>query len=114
LDRHLALEEQSAKLGCSPRQAIGEPRRKPSTIVAISREKLRRWIEPLVVGGPVRLVHAKVGSGAIVVFSIDGNEALHEYLNQWSDNNPARFEIHAVIEPVAANEVPADQIGASK
>jgi hypothetical protein len=75
---------------------------------------LRRWIEPLVVSGPVRLVHAKVGSGAIVVFSIDGNEALHEYLNQWSDNNPVRFEILAVIEPVAANEVPADQIGASK
>jgi hypothetical protein len=35
-------------------------------------------------------------------------------LNQWSDNIPARFEIHALIEPVAANEVLADQISASK
>jgi hypothetical protein len=50
----------------------------------------------------VKSVYAKVGRGAVVLFSVPSNEALHGRLNQWADIVPAHFEVHALIDPDAA------------
>ncbi len=81
---------------------ISEPRPEPPSAIAATRQKFWSWIEPLVASGEVRSVYAKVGRGAVVLFSVPGNEALHGRLNQWADIVPARFEVHALIDPDAA------------
>jgi hypothetical protein len=81
---------------------ISEPRPEPPTSVAAMRQRFWFWIEPLIASGEVKSVHAKVGRGVVVLFSVPSNEALHGRLNQWADIVPARFEVHALIDPDAA------------
>jgi hypothetical protein len=81
---------------------ISEPRPEPPTSVAAMRQKFWTWIEPLIASGEVKSVYAKVGRGVVVLFSVPSNEALHGRLNQWADIVPARFEVHALIDPDAA------------
>ena len=81
---------------------ISEPRPDPPSAVVSQRQRYWEWIAPLQAGGEARSVHAKVGRGAVVLFDVACNERLHELLNQWADIVPARFEIHALIDPDAA------------
>ena len=81
---------------------ISEPRPEPPSVVTASRRRYWQWIEPLQASGEVRSVHAKVGRGAVVLFDVASNEALHRRLNEWADIIPARFEIHALIDPDSA------------
>ena len=53
---------------------------------------------------PFRSVHAKVGRGAVVLFNVASNEGLHRRLNEWADIIPARFDVHALIDPEAAKQ----------
>ena len=81
---------------------ISDPRpERPSTVTA-ARQSYWTWIQPLIDKGEVRSVHAKVGRGAVVLFDVTSNEALHAHLNAWADIIPARFEVHALIEPANA------------
>ena len=52
--------------------------------------------------GEVRSVYAKVGRGAVVLFDVASNEALHHRLNEWQDMVPAHFEVYPLIDPAAA------------
>lgn len=81
---------------------ISEPRPEPPTTVTAARQRYWPWIQRLIDAGEVRSVHAKVGRGAVVLFDVASNEALHVHLNAWADIVPARFEVHALIEPEAA------------
>jgi hypothetical protein len=38
----------------------------------------------------------------VALFDVPSNERLHQRLNEWADIIPARFEIHALIDPGAA------------
>ncbi len=89
---------------------ISEPRPEPPGAIAAQRQSYWRWIEPLIAGGQVKSVHAKVGRGAVVLFDVDDNETLHRFLNEWADIIPARFEIHALIDPTAAQRFLAGQV----
>ena len=89
---------------------ISEPRPEPPTAIAAQRQSYWRWIEPLIAGGQVKSVHAKVGRGAAVLFDVDSNETLHRFLNQWADIIPARFDIHALSDPKAAQSFLASQL----
>ena len=81
---------------------ISEPRPElPSSVVA-SRQRYWTWVQPLIDSGEVRSVHAKVGRGAVVLFDVASNEALHTHLNAWADIIPATFQVHALIDPQAA------------
>jgi hypothetical protein len=71
---------------------ISEPRPEPPSSVTAARQ--RYW----------RSVHAKVGRGAVVLFDVPSNETLHAHLNAWADIIPARFEVHALIEPASARQ----------
>ncbi len=81
---------------------ISEPRPEPPSSVTAARRRYWTWIEPLIATGQVRSVHAKVGRGAVVLFDVASNEALHAHLNAWADIIPARFEVHALIDPAQA------------
>ncbi|MGE0416020.1 MAG: DUF3303 family protein [Acetobacteraceae bacterium] len=81
---------------------ISEPRPEPPSGVTGSRKRYWEWIAPLQASGEVRSVHAKVGRGAVVLFDVPSNEQLHQRLNEWADIIPARFDVHALIDPDAA------------
>jgi hypothetical protein len=81
---------------------ISEPRPEPPSSVAGQRKHYWDWVAPLLASGEVRSVHAKVGRGAVALFDVPSNERLHQRLNEWADIIPARFEVHALIEPAAA------------
>jgi hypothetical protein len=83
---------------------ISEPRPEPPSSVTAARQRYWSWIQPLIDAGEVRSVHAKVGRGAVVLFDVPSNEALHAHLNAWADIIPARFEVHALIEPASARQ----------
>lgn len=81
---------------------ISEPRPEPPSSVTASRQKYWEWVAPLRASGEVRSIHAKVGRGAVALFDVPSNEQLHRRLNEWADIIPARFEVHALIDPDAA------------
>jgi hypothetical protein len=83
---------------------ISEPCPEPPSQVTRQRKQFWDWIAPLQTSGEVRSVHAKVGRGAVVLFDVASNEQLHRRLNEWANFVPARFEIHALIDPTAAKE----------
>jgi Domain of unknown function (DUF3303) len=83
---------------------ISEPRPEPPTAVNAARQHYWDWIQPLIDRGEVRSAHAKVGRGAAVLFDVASNEALHAHLNAWADIIPARFDVHALIDPVKARQ----------
>ena len=74
---------------------------RPSTVTD-AREQFWRWIAPLEKSGTVKSIYARPGRGAVVVFDVTSNEALHALLNQWADMIPATFEMHPLIDPKAA------------
>jgi hypothetical protein len=81
---------------------ISEPRPEPPASVTSQRKSYWEWIAPLLDSGEVKSVHAKVGRGAVALFDVTSNEQLHQRLNEWANIIPARFEIHALIDPEAA------------
>jgi hypothetical protein len=91
---------------------ISEPRPERPSSVTAARQSYWTWIQPLIDKGEVRSVHAKVGRGAAVLFDVPSNEALHAHLNAWADIIPARFEVHALIDPANARRF-LDEQGAT-
>lgn len=92
---------------------ISEPRPEPPSSVTAARQRYWTWIQPLIDAGQVRSVHAKVGRGAVVLFDVPSNEVLHAHLNAWADIVPARFEVHALIDPANARRFLEEQGAAS-
>lgn len=81
---------------------VSDPRpERPSSVVS-QRKLFWDWIDPLLKSGEARSVHAKVGRGAVVLFDVASNEGLHRRLNEWADIVPAHFQVHALIDPDAA------------
>ncbi len=91
---------------------ISEPRPERPSSVTVSRRSYWTWIKPLIDAGEVESVHAKVGRGAVVLFNVASNEVLHAHLNAWADIIPATFEVHALIDPIAARRF-LDEQGAA-
>lgn len=81
---------------------ISEPAPVPPSSVNAARKRYWEWVQPLIDRGEVRSIHAKVGRGAAVLFDVASNEALHAHLNAWADIIPARFDVHALIDPAKA------------
>ncbi len=89
---------------------ISEPRPEPPSSVVAARQRFWAWAAPLQASGELRSVHAKVGRGAVALFDVASNEVLHRRLNEWSDMIPARFEVHALIDPEAAQRFLRDGV----
>ena len=74
---------------------------KPSAVNA-SRRQFWRWIDPHLASGTAKSVYARPGRGAVVVFDVESNEALHALLTEWAEMIPATFELYPLISPKAA------------
>ena len=59
-----------------------------------AREKMDQGV---ITGQP----YAKTGRGAIAIFDVESNEALHRLLSEWLELIPAEFEIHPLVDPDA-------------
>jgi len=54
----------------------------------------------------------RVGRGAVAVFDIADNNALHQILNEWADIIPAHFDTYPLIDVEAAKRMLAAQAAA--
>lgn len=88
---------------------ISDPRPEPPSSVAAARQQFWTWAAPLQASSELRAIYAKVGRGAAALFDVPSNEALHRRLNEWADIIPARFEVHALIDPDAAQRFLGEQ-----
>lgn len=82
--------------------AISTPAPTKPSSVAASRRQFWRWIDPHLKAGTAKSVYARPGRGAVVVFDVENNEALHALLNEWAEMIPATFELYPLIDPKAA------------
>ena len=66
------------------------------------RQAYWQWIDGLRGKGLLREVYSRAGRGAVAIFEVDGNEALHALINEWSEIVPAQFEVIPLLDPAAA------------
>jgi hypothetical protein len=59
-----------------------------------------------------RHVYARAGRGAIAVFDVASNEALHQILNEWADIIPAHFDTYPLVDLEATKRMLAAQVAA--
>ena len=62
--------------------------------------------------GVCRHTYARVGRGAVAIFDVESNEALHHILNEWADNIPAHFDTYPLVELEATKRMLASQAAA--
>jgi len=54
------------------------------------------------------------GPGAVAVFDVEDNDALHRILNEWADIIPAKFDTYPLIDAEAAKRMLAAQVSAKR
>jgi muconolactone delta-isomerase len=88
---------------------VSTPRpERPSDLVGI-RQSFWPWINGYQARGICRHIYARAGRGAVAVFDVEDNDALHRILNEWADIVPARFDTYPLIEADAAQRMLAAQ-----
>jgi muconolactone delta-isomerase len=93
---------------------VSTPRPERPSEVAKTRQSFWPWIADYEASGECRHIYARVGRGAVAVFDVDGNDALHRILNEWADIIPAHFDTFPLIDAEAANRMLVAQIAAKK
>jgi hypothetical protein len=77
---------------------VSTPRpERPSTLKE-QRLSFWRWIDPHLKSGLAKWTYARTGRGAVTLFDVDSNEALHRLLNEWADIIPAEFDVYPLID----------------
>ena len=92
---------------------VSTPRPERPSDVVKARQSFWPWISNYEKRGACRHIYARVGRGAVAVFDVEGNDALHRILNEWADIIPARFDTYPLIDTDAAKRMLAAQIAAS-
>lgn len=93
---------------------VSTPRpERPSDMVR-ARQSFWPWIARHQAHGSCRHIYARAGRGAVAVFDVADNDALHRILNEWADIVPAHFDTYPLIDADAANRMLAAQAAASK
>ena len=91
---------------------VSTPRpERPSDLVG-ARQSFWPWIAGYQARRECRHIYARAGRGAIAVFNVEDNDALHRILNEWADIIPAHFDIYPLIEADAAQRMLAAQSAA--
>ena len=93
---------------------VSTPRPERPSDLAKTRQSFWPWIATYKSSGVCRHVYARVGRGAVAIFDVDGNDALHRILNEWADIIPAHFETYPLIDAEAANRMLAAQMAAKR
>jgi hypothetical protein len=81
---------------------ISRPRPDKPSNVAADRQRYWAWITPLMENGTVRHAYPITGRGLLAILDVPSNEALHRFLNEWSEIVPAGFDIYPLIDQQAS------------
>ena len=73
--------------------------------VAVKRRAFWDWLAPYRTHGTVRFCYPRAGRGAVALFDVPSNEALHRLLTEWSNLIPAQFAIYPLVEESAARSL---------
>ena len=93
---------------------ISTPRPERPSDVAQARQSFWPWIAGYEARGVCRHIYPRVGRGAVAVFDVADNNALHRILNEWADIVPAQFETYPLVDLDSAQRVLAGQVAAKK
>ena len=88
---------------------ISTPRPERPSELARARQSFWPWIQKYQACGICRQVYARAGRGAVAVVDVDGNEALHKFLNKWADIIPAHFDTYPLVDVQQARELLGSQ-----
>ena len=91
---------------------VSTPRPEKPSELAQARQSFWPWIAKYEASGACRHVYARVGRGAVAIFDVEGNDALHRILNEWADIIPAHFETYPLVDLEAVKRTLAAQIAA--
>ena len=91
---------------------VSTPRPERPSELAKTRQSFWPWIARYEARGICRQSYARVGRGAVVVFDVEDNNALHQILNEWADIVPAQFDTYPLIDVEAAKRMLAAQMAA--
>ena len=92
---------------------VSTPRPERPSELAEKRQSFWPWIAGYEASGVCRHVYARVGRGAVAVFDVSDNSALHLILNEWADIIPAHFDTYPLLDVEAANRMLAAQVRAN-
>ncbi|MGB6538989.1 MAG: DUF3303 family protein [Xanthobacteraceae bacterium] len=90
-------------------QVVSTPRPERPSELTKARQSFWSWIAGYQACGVCRHVYARVGRGAVAVFDVADNDALHRILNEWADIIPAHFDTCPLLDPDAAKRMLAAQ-----
>ena len=93
---------------------VSTPRPERPSELAETRQSFWPWIARYEARGICRQSYARVGRGAVVVFDVEDNNALHQILNEWADIVPAQFDTYPLIDVEAAKRMLAAQMAGEK
>ena len=93
---------------------VSTPRPERPSDLATTRQSYWPWIATYQPRGICRHVYARAGRGAVAVFDVENNDALHRILNEWADIIPAHFDTYPLIDVDAANRMLSAQVTAKK
>jgi muconolactone delta-isomerase len=93
---------------------VSTPRPERPSELATARQSFWPWIAGYQASGACRHVYARAGRGAVAIFDVESNDALHRLLNEWADIIPAHFDTYPLIDAEAANLALAAQVAAKK
>ncbi len=91
---------------------VSTPRPERPSELAQMRQSYWPWIAKYQASGVCRHVYARVGRGAVAVFDVESNDALHQILNEWADIIPAHFDTYPLVDADAVNRLLAAQVAA--
>jgi muconolactone delta-isomerase len=93
---------------------VSTPRPERPSDVAASRQSFWPWIAQYEKSGVCKHIYARAGRGAVAVFDVASNEALHLILNEWADIIPAHFDTYPLVDLAQTKKMLAAQAAASK
>ena len=91
---------------------ISTPRPERPSDFAKLRQSFWPWIAKYEAAGVCLHIYPRVGRGAIAVFNVESNEALHQILNEWADIIPAHFDTYPLVNLEATKRMLAAQVAA--
>ena len=93
---------------------VSTPRPEKPSQVAHQRQSYWPWISGYQASGVCKQVYPRVGRGAVAVFEVESNEALHTILNEWADIIPAHFDTYPLVDLDATKRMLAAQVAGRK
>ena len=89
---------------------VSTPRPERPSDVAAARQSFWPWIAAYEARGICRHIYARAGRGAVAVFDVEDNNALHRILNEWANIIPAHFDTYPLVDVTSTSRMLADQV----